>query len=90
MIRTVRAVATGLATAACVLSVPALAEATAATVTTETRDFRGEGSSDFGLELYYARAHAQRQATAAGFGNCTEIWQKLWPYTATVIWRCTR
>lgn len=57
---------------------------------TETRDFRGEGSSDFGLQLYYARDDARRQATAAGFGNCTEIYQKLWPYTATVIWRCTR
>ncbi|QWF84283.1 hypothetical protein [Amycolatopsis sp. CA-230715] len=78
-----RAVATGLIVAACLVSAPAAAA-------TETRDFRGEGSSDFGLQLYYARDDARRQATAAGFGNCTEIYQKLWPYTATVIWRCTR
>lgn len=85
MTGTVRAFATGLAIAACVVSAPAAANAAI-----ETRDFRGEGSSDFGLQLYYARDDARRQATAAGFSDCTEIYQKLWPYTATVIWRCTR
>jgi hypothetical protein len=67
----------------------ALAGGTAA-YATETRQFRGEGSSDFGLSLYYARADAQRQADNAGFSNCVEIDKWVWPYSAWVIWECTR
>jgi hypothetical protein len=57
---------------------------------TETRQFRGEGSSDFGLSLYYARADARQQAERAGFFNCVEIDKWEWPYSAWVIWECTR
>ncbi|RFS85086.1 hypothetical protein D0T12_13830 [Actinomadura spongiicola] len=56
----------------------------------ETRRFLGEGSSDFGLELIYARAHAKRQAEQAGFTDCVELWKKEGAYTAKVLWECTR
>ncbi|RKS72124.1 hypothetical protein BZB76_4939 [Actinomadura pelletieri DSM 43383] len=56
----------------------------------ETRRFLGEGGSDFGLALTYARAHAKRQAEQAGFTDCVEIWKREWAYTAKVLWECTR
>jgi len=59
-----------------------------------TQDFRGEGSSDFGLAWFYARQDARSQAVSAGFTDpahqCTEIWSFGDYYIATVIWRCTR
>ncbi|MEU7527276.1 hypothetical protein AB0A74_16190 [Saccharothrix sp. NPDC042600] len=62
---------------------------------TYTAQFRGEGSSDFGLALFYARWDAADQARADGFtdpGNqCEEIFTFTpSPYIATVIWECTR
>ncbi|WP_414938399.1 hypothetical protein [Amycolatopsis sp. cmx-11-51] len=56
----------------------------------ETREFVGHGSSDFGLELSYARHHARSQATWAGFTDCEEYDKILSPYNARVFWRCTR
>lgn len=56
----------------------------------ETREFVGRGSSDFGLELIYARHDARNQATWAGFTDCVEYDKILFPYHATVYWRCTR
>ncbi|WP_410599351.1 hypothetical protein [Amycolatopsis sp. lyj-90] len=58
--------------------------------TQETREFVGHGSSDFGLELVYARHDARNQATWAGFTDCEEYDKILFPYNATVFWRCTR
>ncbi|WP_409493044.1 hypothetical protein [Amycolatopsis sp. cmx-11-12] len=56
----------------------------------ETREFIGYGSSDFGLELIYARHHARNQAIWAGFTDCVEYDKILSPYNARVFWRCTR
>lgn len=78
-----------VATAAPALASPPVAAASTAAV--ETRQFTGHGSSSFGFALDYARADARRQAEAAGFYDCTEIF--VWdpsPYTAMVIWECTR
>ena len=57
----------------------------------ETREFVGHGSSDFGLALFHARHDARSQAERAGFTDCEEYHELiLSPYTATVLWRCTR
>jgi hypothetical protein len=57
----------------------------------ETREFVGNGSSDFGLALFYARQDARGQAERAGFSDCEEYFKLvISPYDATVFWRCTR
>lgn len=42
------------------LAIAVTLSGTTAAHAAETRQFRGEGSSDFGLSLIYARADAQR------------------------------
>lgn len=51
---------------------------------------RHRASSGFGFALDYARMDARRQANAAGFPNCTEIYVEEWYSYARVIWECTR
>ena len=69
------------------IATPASASASAL----ETREFVGNGSSDFGLALIYARQDARRQADRAGFADCEEYFKLIIsPYEATVFWRCTR
>jgi hypothetical protein len=68
----------------------------AATASAEpyTNQFRGYGSSDFGLAWTYARWDARDKAIADGFtdpaNQCEEIFSFGSYYIATVIWECTR
>ncbi|MBB5960654.1 hypothetical protein FHS29_007282 [Saccharothrix tamanrassetensis] len=62
---------------------------------TYTAQFRGDGSSDFGFALMYARWDAAEKAEADGFtdpdSQCEEIFKfDPGPYSAMVIWECTR
>lgn len=64
----------------------------AATEAVETRQFKGEGSSSFGLAYYYAYQDALGQAEAAGFGDCQVVDTFTWP-SGTSVWvwlECTR
>ncbi|HEX6352715.1 hypothetical protein [Actinophytocola sp.] len=71
-----------------------LAGATPAAAESYTNQFRGDGSSDFGLAWMHARWQAEDKAIADGFtdpdNQCEEIFSFGDYYTAMVIWDCTR
>jgi hypothetical protein len=59
-----------------------------------TNQFRGDGGSSFGFAWDYARWDARDKAIADGFSTpasqCVEIFAFGNPYSAMVIWECTR
>lgn len=61
---------------------------------TYTARFQGDGSSDFGFALMYARWDAAAKAEADGFtdpaSQCEEVETWSGAYVAMVIWECTR
>lgn len=68
---------------------------TTAAQATDTRVFRGEGSSSFGTEIayYYALGDALVQAGDEGFesAQCHVVdTEDLWPYVVYVYLECTR
>ena len=73
-----------------------MALATAGTAAAEpyTNRFTGEGSSSFGFAWDYARWDARDQAIADGFADpatqCAEVFAFGNPFSAMVIWECTR
>lgn len=67
---------------------------TTAAHASQTQQFRGEGSSSFGLAYYYALGDALSQADAAGYTSdeCTVVDSFVWPggFDAWVVLQCTR
>ena len=71
-----------------------LAGAGTAVAAPYTNQFRGDGGSSFGFAWDYARWEARDKAIADGFSDpahqCVEIFAFGNPFSATVIWECTR
>jgi hypothetical protein len=71
-----------------------LTGAATASAETYTNQFRGYGSSDFGLAWTYARWMARDLAIADGFtdpaNQCEEIFAFGDSGSAMVVWECTR
>lgn len=59
-----------------------------------TNQFRGDGSSSFGFAWEYARRDVRAKAVADGFtdpdNQCVETFSFGNPFSAMVLWTCTR
>jgi hypothetical protein len=81
-----------VAAGALVSAIALLGSQATASADTFTKTYHGDGYSDKGLALVYARAQVYQQAIRDGFTyeQCIETEIDYWYYEAHVTWECSR